>query len=362
MATKIESAVTWAEQIAKDPAHGYDQAYRWGPDYDCSSFVISAWEQAGVPVKSKGANYTGNMVSVFKRCGFEDVTSSVNLRTSDGMVRGDVLVNTSHHVAMYYGGKKIVHASKSETGGAIARKQGDQTGKEICIRSYYNYPWNVVLRYTAGGEAPDTPLENVSAEWHAKATGGYDKESDEAQENAICIYKILYDRGWTLEAVSALLGNFHVESGYNPWRWQSDSIGTPSSSSGYGLAQFTPAGKYINSSYAQSYEGYDPNYSGHTGNPNDGNAQILFIDEHADYYSTSSYPLLYDEFKISTESVDYLTAAWIYNYERPADPSASLSLRQEAANYWYTYLSGIDPGDETKDKGFPIWMMIKYRW
>lgn len=51
--TKTEKAVTWAIEIANDPAHGYDQDNRWGPDYDCSSLVISAWQQAGVPVKQK---------------------------------------------------------------------------------------------------------------------------------------------------------------------------------------------------------------------------------------------------------------------------------------------------------------------
>ena len=55
--TKTEKAVTWAIEIANDPAHGYDQDNRWGPDYDCSSLVISAWQQAGVPVKTKGATY-----------------------------------------------------------------------------------------------------------------------------------------------------------------------------------------------------------------------------------------------------------------------------------------------------------------
>ena len=39
--TKTEKAVTWAIKIANDPAHGYDQDNRWGPDYDCSSLVIS---------------------------------------------------------------------------------------------------------------------------------------------------------------------------------------------------------------------------------------------------------------------------------------------------------------------------------
>lgn len=53
--TKIEKAVTWALAIANDNTHGYDQQYRWGPDYDCSSLIISAWQQAGVPVKNKGS-------------------------------------------------------------------------------------------------------------------------------------------------------------------------------------------------------------------------------------------------------------------------------------------------------------------
>ena len=34
--TKTEKAVTWAIEIANDPAHGYDQDNRWGPDYDIS--------------------------------------------------------------------------------------------------------------------------------------------------------------------------------------------------------------------------------------------------------------------------------------------------------------------------------------
>lgn len=55
MNDQIGSAVIWALAIANDNSHGYDQAHRWGIDYDCSSLVISAFEHAGVPVKSKGA-------------------------------------------------------------------------------------------------------------------------------------------------------------------------------------------------------------------------------------------------------------------------------------------------------------------
>ena len=144
---KIEKATQWMIVLANNPKHGYDQDNRWGPDYDCSSAVISAWQAAGVPVKSKGASYTGNMKSVFISCGFKDVRSSINLSNGSGLKRGDVLLNTVTHTAMYIGNGQIVHASINENGTTTGGKTGDQTGKEICIRSYYNKNWDCVLRY-----------------------------------------------------------------------------------------------------------------------------------------------------------------------------------------------------------------------
>jgi hypothetical protein len=153
----IEKAIKQMETWANDNFHGYDQTYRWGEkgDYDCSSAVIQAWELAGVPVKTKGATYTGNMYDVFVGCGFSDVTSSCNLSTGAGMQRGDVLLNKVHHTAMYCGNGKEVEASINEHGGATGGQPGDQTGKEFLIRSYRNYPWNYVLRYQAGAGASE---------------------------------------------------------------------------------------------------------------------------------------------------------------------------------------------------------------
>ena len=134
---------------ANNPLHGYDQKYRWGErgDYDCSSAVITAWEHAGVPVRFAGATYTGNMYSAFKKCGFVDVTQSVNLKAGSGLVRGDVLLNRKSHTALYIGNGHIVQASINEKGTTSGGTPGDQTGKEFAIRSYYNYPWDYVLRY-----------------------------------------------------------------------------------------------------------------------------------------------------------------------------------------------------------------------
>lgn len=145
---ELEKGVVWAEAIAHDNAHGYAQDERWGPDYDCSSFVITALKQAGFALH---ATYTGNMRSALLAAGFEDVTAKVNLSTGAGVQRGDVLLNDSSHTALALGGGKIVQASINEKGTVTGGQTGDQTGREIYVRSYYNFPWNVVLRYTSSG-------------------------------------------------------------------------------------------------------------------------------------------------------------------------------------------------------------------
>lgn len=161
--TKTEKAIRQMETWAKDDSHGYDQDYRWGEkgDYDCSSAVIQAWQNAGVPVKSGGATYTGDMKNVFLKNGFVDVTSKVNVATGSGLLRGDVLLNEAHHVAMYCGNGKEVEASINEKGTAHGGKPGDQTGKEFLIRSYRNYPWNCVLRYKESTSGSTTVTSDV---------------------------------------------------------------------------------------------------------------------------------------------------------------------------------------------------------
>ena len=166
--SKIDKAIEWALNIANDSSHGYDQANRWGPNYDCSSLLISAWEAAGVPVKSKGASYTGNMKSVFMKCGFKDVTKNDNVEfgMGAGLQRGDILLHEGNHTAMYLGGGQIVQASINERGGITGGQSGDQTGGEIHVRYYYNYPWQVLLRYV--GEDAGEVTEEATSE----AVGG----------------------------------------------------------------------------------------------------------------------------------------------------------------------------------------------
>ena len=131
--SKAEGAVAWAVAIANNPAHGYDQANRWGPDYDCSSLVISAYEAAGVPVRSKGASYTGNMRAAFLACGFEDVTAQVDRATGAGLLPGDVLLNYQAHTAIAAKNGQIVAATLNEYGKTTGGQPGAQNAREIRV-------------------------------------------------------------------------------------------------------------------------------------------------------------------------------------------------------------------------------------
>ena len=148
-----EKAAQFMKDIALDDSHGYDQVNRWGPDYDCSSLVITAYKKAGVPLQS---TYTGNMRSDFLNHGFV-IPVNVNLSTGAGLEVGDVLLNEIHHTAIYIGNGQIVQASGNEWGGTSGGQSGDQTGGEINIHAYYNFPWDYVLRYVKKDEPAPTP-------------------------------------------------------------------------------------------------------------------------------------------------------------------------------------------------------------
>lgn len=142
----IETAVTWAIEIANNDSHGYSMTNRDGPDYDCSSFVSWAYYHAGLNTRPGGITpATGTMYNVFVGAGFVDVTGQINFTSGAGLERGDVILRPGSpgHTVMYIGDGRIVHASSDRGHPAT----GDQTGTEILCTSYYNGSWNYVLRY-----------------------------------------------------------------------------------------------------------------------------------------------------------------------------------------------------------------------
>lgn len=140
---KVDNYVSYMEKIAKNDSHGYSQDHRMGnPDYDCSSLVSEALNKAGFNV-SLGST-TRNLYSQLVKCGFKPVSKPFQ--------RGDIHLSVGHHVAVSTDENHIVHASINEKGRTTNGKPGDQTGKEICIRTYYEHSkgWDYHLRYMGG--------------------------------------------------------------------------------------------------------------------------------------------------------------------------------------------------------------------
>ena len=142
----VEKAITWAMKIANDNSHGYSQVNRWGPDYDCSSFIIQAFKNAGADIDTSKVSYTGNMRSYFTTHGFIWIPWS-QIGDKSKLIRGDILLCEGVHTELYIGNGQLVGAH-TDYG---YPQTGDQTGKEISVTSYYyssSQPWGGVLRYS----------------------------------------------------------------------------------------------------------------------------------------------------------------------------------------------------------------------
>lgn len=186
-AQKVENAVQWMINISNDDSHGYDQDNRWGPDYDCSSLVISGYEQAGVPLKTNGATYTGNLKSVALSLGFKEISISDWSDTSQ-FKRGDIILNEQLHVCCYIGNGQIVQASINELGTATGGQTGDQTGKEILVRDYYIYSkgWDCVLRLGNGASGGGGEKPSAGEVWQKIEKSSYNiKQLSDEQINKI---------------------------------------------------------------------------------------------------------------------------------------------------------------------------------
>ena len=324
----INAAWRWAINTCNAPNIGYSMDYREQQTvggityYDCSSFIWYALVQGGGFNLPSPPFATPSMHSVLQAAGFTFVP------LSGQTLPGDICW-------FDYGGGANGHTEMVFAGGVgEARTMGAHGSSlpladQVSINSGYtpNTRWQYIARWGAG----------VAYQWHNKNIGGWTRTDQEAQENVLMMMSILAPLGWTINAVAALAGNQYAESAFNPWRWESDTVNT---ARGYGLFQYTPATKYIDSSIAAGYTGFQPNYPMGAGGQDDGTAQLLFMHNNVDggYIRTNAYPLTMEQFRTSTQDPGYLALAWLYNYERPADPSATAAERAAQARWWYDWL------------------------
>lgn len=219
--------------------------------------------------------------------------------------------------------------------------------------------------------------------WHAKSTGGYARDTQEAQDNAVMFASVLQSVGWSLESICAALGNIQGEGAMNPWRWDSDTY-FPTQAEAiqdqavYGLFNYTPFTGYMN--LGANYPGFGINYNdgndNNTGSIKDGDAQALFMNDDIlgnivnSPYGWSANVLHYDayrpnfpnnidiefiygvgEHQITTQefiagtgyTLDQLTLAFELAYERVGYQYAygAFLFRAETAQYYYDYLSTV---------------------
>lgn len=346
MATKIDVAVAWAAAIANDESHGYDQDYRWGPDYDCSSLVISAWEAAGVPVKSKyGAERTGNMYSPFIKAGFVDVTKAVNLKTGAGTQKGDVWLYPNGHTEMMFNSTHMVGAHSNENKQTTGGQTGDQTGHEIDISPWHDYSkgWKYVLRYPGGHD--DFVIDKSQV-----TSGNFHLTVEQRNANGVYIAAMLLRQGWTLNAISAILANMQYESGCNSGIWENLDEGNMNR--GFGLTQWTPAQKLFTWAEFHGIDAYDIDTQISRLVYEMTYTEKDFPEDPVPQYLYDRHPSMMtrEEFVSSTEDPYYLAAVFGWNYERSdkmlngteAEKEEVRKERGEAAEVWYTYLSGLD--------------------
>lgn len=148
------------------------------------------------------------------------------------------------------------------------------------------------------------------------------------QNNASIIFSYFTNKGYTLNAISAMLGNMQTESTINPGLWQ--GRGDPAPDKGFGLVQWTPSTKYTDWADANGYA------------HDDGDGQVEWIYTQmgisGEWLPTADYPMTWDQFIVSTDSPEYLARVFLFNFERPADPD--ITGREQNAHYWYAWING----------------------
>lgn len=178
---------------------------------------------------------------------------------------------------------------------------------------------------------------------------------EQMQVNAKWIASFFLDKGWTINAIAGMMGNFEAESTINPARWENntDYRAQGVSNKGFGLAQWTPWSKYINWCSANGLTEYHIRSACHRIYAEFVSPGSLSGYGDGQYFPTSEFDVSRDEFIHSTMSAGELAKIFVRNYERPysvlygtaAEKQATYDKRASMASTWYAYLTGTDLPD-----------------
>lgn len=161
--------------------------------------------------------------------------------------------------------------------------------------------------------------------WHDEVCKGNSGGSAlPGNNNAEKAYNFLIAHGYTPEQAAGIVGNMILESGVGPERLQGTGLNERTSadqardsSQGWGIVQWTPAGKFINNA------GGDPNSL-------DTQLNYLVAGDKLNGGATEASGVVK-----ATKTVDEATQAFGQYFEAPLDLSASIETRKKFANAIY---------------------------
>lgn len=330
----LEKAYQWVIDTCNNPNVGYSQPYRTGRKvngkyyYDCSSLLSKALTVGGFFKKNPWFT-TRSMKSYLKKSGWKKVDIHGIWK------KGDILWRTGHTEMVYKGGNASGYSM-----GAHSSRYAFKNQVSINNDITKSGNWSELWRYANGVD------DTYTQKWVAK--NDY-LTNDNMENNAYIFYSVMSNYGYDLKSICAMLGNISVESGINPALWQSRKYGDMSV--GYGLVQWTPASKYINWAKSNNYD------------EKDGYGQCVWLDKMTDknqWIKTTSYPLTWKQFKENSKhkSIDYLTKAFLKNFERAGIEKTN--QRIDYAKRWYNYLKNKQPFSPTTNKG--VIDNTEYKW
>lgn len=166
------------------------------------------------------------------------------------------------------------------------------------------------------------------------------------QNNANNVAWYFEDKGWTINAISAMLGNMQFESYLNPGQWELNRGVEGYEEHGYGLVQWTKWTKYTNWAEERGYNWRT------TFTPQLERIQWE-LENGVQWQSVLWHGMTFREFSQSYDAVATLTEAFLRAYENPQNPSGSLRRRVEFAEYWYSYFTGQSPTPPTPGPDVP---------
>ncbi len=148
--SSLSEAINKCKQYAADNSHGYELGSR---DYsfgtDCSGLVrMYAAYVEGVQPNNYPDISTRSMKATMTSRGWK----SFAFNGTGSLEYGDVLLtNIKGHTVIWLGGNQILGAEGDWDG-----RDGDSSGSEITVRSYYAYSWQWVLRWPGGSSGTDS--------------------------------------------------------------------------------------------------------------------------------------------------------------------------------------------------------------